>query len=190
MFPSSSSLCEQVAQHDSVFWIEAQWSCAGRKNGKFVVSILAFCIEPVKEVSFLGSSWCQTGTYWKQLWNFQNTSCNHRRNSCMCKMWLLTALLKMPQQAASAMQDKAALGYNNKVKRAVPLYYLVSQHLWLLLQEDLAYSKTFSTTVYSLIHFVAWAYLQKRQCPALDLTTSSPLLSLGWYQMEWKARVS
>lgn len=96
----------------------------------------------------------------------------------------------MPQQAASAMQDKAALGYNNEVKRAVSLYYLVSQHLWLLLQEDLAYSKTFSTTVYSLIHFVAWAYLQKRQCPALDLTTSSPLLSLGWYQMEWKARVS
>lgn len=140
MFPSSSSLWKQVAQDDSAFWIEAQWRCAARKTGKFVVSILAFCTEPVKEEgSFLRSSWCQTGACWKQLWNFQNTGCNHRRNSCMCKMWLLTALLKMHWQAASAMQDKAVWGYNNEVKRGIPLYYLVSQHLWLPLQEDLAY---------------------------------------------------
>lgn len=45
----------------------------------------------------------------------------------------------MHHEAASAMQDKSELGYNNKAKRAIPLCYLVSQPLWLLLQEALAY---------------------------------------------------
>lgn len=125
--------------------------------------------------------------------NFQNTSRSHRTNSCMCKMWLLTTLLKKHQQASSAIQDKAALGYN-KVRRAIPLYYLaitapvapvpggsfLHSQAKLLVQEF---------TAWYLIHLTVWVYLQKRQCPALDITSSSPLgWGSHWDDVRWKGR--